>query len=66
MAKIKTEDVRKAAIDHKWELVSEEYKNLDTELEFICNEGHRVFAPYKKIRDNGELSKTAYSFQKEN
>jgi len=51
MAKIKIEDIRKAAIDHKWELVSEEYKNLDTELEFVCNEGHRVFAPYKKVRD---------------
>ena len=31
---VKTEDVRKAAIDHKWELVSEEYKNLDTDMTF--------------------------------
>ena len=51
MAKIKIDDIRKAAIDHNWELVSDEYKNLDVELEFICNEGHRVFAAYKRIRN---------------
>ena len=51
MAKLKIEDIRKAAIEHDWKLISEEYKNLDTEMVFECSEGHRVFAPYKKIRD---------------
>lgn len=54
LAKIKIEDIRKAAIEHGWELLSTEYKNLDTELNFKCNEGHTVYAPYKKIRDKWE------------
>lgn len=51
LAKIKIEDIRKAAIEHGWTLISEEYKNLDTELTFECNEGHRIYLPYKKVRD---------------
>ena len=54
MAKIRVEDIRKAAIEHNWELISNEYKNLDTTLEFICEEGHKVFLPYKKVRDKWE------------
>ena len=51
MSKIKVEDIRKAAIDNGWQLVSTEYKNLSTELTFICNEGHEINIPYKKVRD---------------
>ena len=54
MAKIYIDDIRKAAIEHGWELISTEYKNLDTTLEFKCNEGHQVFLPYKKVRDKWE------------
>ena len=54
MSKIKIEDIRKAAIEHNWKLISKEYKNLDSELIFECNEGHKVYAPYKKIRDKWE------------
>ena len=54
LAKIKIDEIRKAAIEHGWELLSTEYKNLDTELIFKCNEGHTVYAPYKKIRDKWE------------
>ena len=54
MGKIRVDDVRKAAIEHGWNLVSEEYKNLNSNLEFICNEGHHVFLPYKKVRDKWE------------
>lgn len=54
MAKIKIEDIRKAAIKHDWTLLSDEYKNLDTELTFECNEGHKIFLPYKKVRDKWE------------
>ena len=49
--KIKVEDIRKAAIEHNWTLISEEYKNLDSDLIFECSEGHRIYLPYKKIRD---------------
>ena len=54
MSKIKVEDIRKAAIDNGWELISTEYKNLSTELTFICNEGHEINIPYKKVRDKWE------------
>lgn len=33
-----------------WKCISEEYKNLDSELQFNCAEGHLVCAPWKKIR----------------
>ena len=54
MAKIKIEEIRKAAIDHNWTLISTEYINLDTELIFECDEGHRVHLPYRKVRDKWE------------
>lgn len=54
LAKLKIDDIRKAAIEHGWTLLSEEYKNLDTELAFECNEGHKVFLPYKKVRNKWE------------
>jgi Holliday junction resolvasome RuvABC endonuclease subunit len=54
VSKIKVEDIRKAAIENGWQLVSTEYKNLSTELTFICNEGHEINIPYKKVRDKWE------------
>lgn len=54
MSKIRLEDIRKAAVEHGWELISEEYKNLNSELIFKCEEGHKVYSPYKKIRDKWE------------
>jgi Holliday junction resolvasome RuvABC endonuclease subunit len=65
LAKIKIDDVRKAAIEHNWILISEEYKNLDSTLEFKCEEGHQVFLPYKKVRDKWECPiciKNQYTF----
>ena len=54
LAKIKIDEIRKAAIERGWKLLSTEYKNLDAELSFKCNEGHTVYAPYKKIRNKWE------------
>ena len=54
MSKIKIEDIKAAAKQHGWTLLSTEYKNLDTELTFECSEGHRIFAPYKKVRNKWE------------
>ena len=54
MAKIKIDEIRKAAIDHNWTLISTEYINLDSELIFECDEQHRVHLPYKKVRDKWE------------
>lgn len=54
MSKIKIDDIRKAAIEHNWILLSEEYRNLDSELIFRCDEGHKIYLPYKKVRDKWE------------
>ena len=52
MAKIKIEDISNEAKNHGWELVSKVYKNLNTEMEWKCPEGHLVYSNYKKIRNN--------------
>lgn len=52
MSKIKYEDVKDAASFHGWNLISKEYKNLTTEMEFSCPEGHIVYTTWKKIREN--------------
>ena len=54
MSKIKIEDIREELSTVGWKLISEKYDNLDAQMEFECNEGHRVFAPYKKIRNKIE------------
>lgn len=54
MGKITIEDVRQEAANHSWQVVTPIYTNLSTEMEFICEEGHHVFKPYKLIRDKFE------------
>ena len=50
MSKIKIEDIKKELEAQGWELVSEEYKNLDAQLTVRCPEGHTVYQPWKKLR----------------
>lgn len=54
MAKIKIDEIRKAAIEHNWILLSKEYHNLKTPLEFRCEEKHHVILPYEKVRNKWE------------
>ena len=54
MAKIRLEDIREELAADGWLVISEEYTNLDTEMIFECSEGHRVFAPWKKLRTKRE------------
>lgn len=54
MGKIQFDEIRKAAIEHGWKVISTSYKNLDTEMTFECNEGHKVYLPYKQVRDKWE------------
>lgn len=46
MARINIEQIRNEAKELGWTLVSETYKNLDTEIEFICPKGHSVITTY--------------------
>ena len=50
MARIQIDDIRKELEKDGWKLISTEYHNLDENLEFLCDENHHVFAPWKKIR----------------
>lgn len=54
MAKIKIEEVRSAVEELGWKLLTEKYENLETEMEFECNEGHLIYAPWKKLRNKIE------------
>ena len=50
MAKFTIESINEELAPTGWRCISEEYKNLDSELQFNCEEGHLVCAPWKKVR----------------
>lgn len=52
--KIKYEDIVSEARAHGWELVSDEYKNLKTEMKWKCDEGHEIYVPYSHVRNKWE------------
>ena len=54
MARIKIENIEDQISKFGWHILSTEYKNLDTEMIFECNEGHRVYSTWKKIRNKLE------------
>lgn len=37
-----------------WKVISTSYRNLDTELEFICPVGHKVYSSWKRMRSRAE------------
>lgn len=63
MARIKIEDIRAELEQDDWRVISEEYVNLDTTMTFECPEGHRIYSPWKKIRQKREcpICKETYS-----
>lgn len=54
MKKNTIETATQEVAEFGWKLLSEEYKSLDTEMEFLCPEGHRVFTTLKKFRSKQE------------
>lgn len=54
MSKIKLDDIQNELRVEGWKLISTSYSNLDSELEYECPEGHRVFASWKKMRGKCE------------
>ena len=50
MARITIDSINEELAQYKWKCISTEYKNLDSELQFNCEEGHLVCAPWKKVR----------------
>ena len=51
MAKITIQSIQEQLEPLGWKVISDTYKNLDKELEFQCNEGHKVFTTWKKLRN---------------
>ena len=54
MARITIDSINEELAQSGWKCISTEYKNLDSELQFNCEEGHLVCAPWKKIRTKHE------------
>ena len=54
MARITLDTINEELAPTGWRCVSSEYKNLESELQFQCDEGHEVYAPWKKIRTKRE------------
>lgn len=50
MARITLDTINEELAPTGWKCVSGEYKNLESELQFQCDEGHEVYASWKKIR----------------
>lgn len=52
MGRINLSEIKENCQQLGWQLVSEKYKNLSTQMEFICPEGHTVYTTYEKFRKN--------------
>ena len=52
MSKITIEQIQEELKQDGWKLLSTSYKNLQEELVFECNNGHRVYSSWGKIRTN--------------
>ena len=50
MARISIDEIKSSLSAKGWTLVSEKYINLDSNLEYKCDKGHVVVAPWKQIR----------------
>lgn len=66
MARIRIEDIQAEIAPDNWKLLSDTYENLDKELVFECNEGHKVYAPWKVIRQRRECPICKQNFKKLN
>lgn len=48
------EDVKKELEGTGWQVISTNYQNLLQEMTFLCPKGHKVYAPWKKLRTRRE------------
>lgn len=51
MSKISLDTIKEELASLGWQVTSEKYKNLDTEMDFICSEGHNVNTTWRKLRN---------------
>lgn len=66
MSKLSLEDIRAELQSEGWDVISTVYNNLDTEMQFVCPEGHTVTTSWKKLRAKREcptcIDKHQYKF----
>lgn len=66
MARIHLEDIQAEIAQDNWKLLSSSYENLEKELVFECSEGHKVYAPWKTIRQKRECPICKKNYKKLN
>lgn len=66
MARITIESIAAELKEEGWEVVSTEYTNLSTEMQFKCPEGHSVFTTWEKLRRKRECPVCKQNIYKEN
>jgi len=54
MAKYSIDTINEELKEYGWKCISETYKNLNEPLVFVCEEGHRVYSTWGKIRTRRE------------
>ena len=57
--KYSIQSVRDAISEQGWNLLTENYVNLDTVMQFQCPKGHNVFATWKRLRSKLECPECA-------
>ena len=66
MARITLEEIAQELAKENWKVLSTEYTNLSTEMCFECNEGHKVFTSWDKLRKKRECPVCKQNDLKEN
>lgn len=54
MSKIRIENIRNEIEKDGWKLISDTYKNLESELVFECPKGHKIYISWGKLRQKKE------------
>ena len=66
MAKITLDQIAEELKSENWKVLSTEYKNLSTEMCFQCDEGHKVYTTWGKLRTRRECPMCKQNAFKEN
>lgn len=66
MARITLEEIAQELAKENWKVLSTEYTNLSTEMCFECNEGHKVYTTWDKLRRKRECPVCKQNTLKEN
>lgn len=66
MARITLEQIIEELSLENWKVISETYKNLETEMIFMCPEGHKVYTSWDRMRHERKCPTCKNNIYKEN